>query len=68
MKTHVIAKARNIATGQTVVAQDLTGTRFTLAQRALAEDSAEQFALRLTQRTGVMWVGFTEEYLPTSRG
>jgi hypothetical protein len=67
MKTHVIAKARSTATGQTLLAQDLTGTRFTIAQRALAEDSAEQFAQRLTQRTGVVWVGFTEEYTPSLR-
>lgn len=65
MNTHLIAKARSTATGQTLLAQDLTGTRFTVAQRTLAEDAAQQFAERLTARTGVLWVGFTEQYTPS---
>jgi hypothetical protein len=63
----LITKARSTVTGQTVKNQDLTGARFTLEQRALAEDSARQLAVKMTARTGDTWIGFVEEYTPTYR-
>jgi hypothetical protein len=64
---YLLVKARNTVTGQTVKNQDLTGARFTLNQRSLAEDSAQQLADRMTARTGDLWVGFCEAYTPTVR-
>lgn len=63
----LITKARNIVTGQTVKNQDLTGGRFELRQRALAEDSARQLAEKMTLRTGQTWTGFVEVYTPSVR-
>jgi hypothetical protein len=63
----LIVKARNTVTGQTQKQQDLTGHRFTMEQRSLAEDRARQFAETLTQRTGDAWTGLVEEYEPRSR-
>jgi len=63
----LIVKARNTVTGQTQKQQDLTGHRFTLAQRSLAEDRARQFAENLTQRTGDAWIAVVEEYEPRPR-
>jgi len=67
MATYLLPKARNTVTGQTVKTQDLTGARFTLQQRALAEDAAQQLARKMSSRTGEMWYGFVEEYVPTVR-
>ena len=64
---YLLAKARNTITGQTVKNQDLTGARFTLKQRVLAEDSARQLAEKMSARTGDAWVGFVEQYTPTHR-
>jgi hypothetical protein len=64
---YLLAKARNTVTGQTVKNQDLTGARFSLAQRTLAEDSAQQLADKMSARTGDTWVGFCEIYTPTTR-
>ena len=64
---YLLAKARNTVTGQTVKNQDLTGDRFTLQQRDLAESSADALALKMTARTGDTWVGFCEAYTPTVR-
>ena len=64
---YLLAKARNLTTGQTVKAQDLTGTRYQLNQRTLAEDMARQLAEKMTQRTRDPWQGFVEEYTPTER-
>jgi hypothetical protein len=47
--------------------QDLTGARFTLLQRTLAEASAHQLATKMTARTGDAWEGFVEAYTPTVR-
>jgi hypothetical protein len=63
----LLPKARNTVTGQTVKNQDLTGGRFTLQQRVLAEDSARQLADKMTARTGDTWQGFVEAYTPTER-
>ena len=63
----LLPKARNTVTGQTVKNQDLTGGRFTLQQRVLAEDSARQLADKMSARTGDLWQGFVEAYTPTER-
>jgi nicotinamide mononucleotide adenylyltransferase len=67
MTQYLLAKARNTVTGQTVKNQDLTGARFTLLQRVLAEDSARLLAEKMTARTSDVWVGFVESYTPTER-
>ena len=64
---YLLAKARNSVTGQTVKNQDLTGARFTLLQRSLAESSARQLAEKMSARTGDLWEGFVEQYTPTYR-
>jgi len=64
---YLLAKARNTVTGQTVKTQDLTGQRFALSQRTMAEDSADQLASKMTAKTGDVWVGFVEQYTPTQR-
>jgi len=63
---YLITKARNIITGQTVMNQDLSGTRLELRQRALAERLAEELAQKMSRTTGAVWQGFVEEYTPTS--
>lgn len=65
--TYLLPKARNIQTGQTVKEQDLSGNRFTHAQRFLCEEAAERLAQKMAARTGEGWVGFVEEYIPTER-
>jgi hypothetical protein len=68
MKTQfLLGKARSLLTGQTVKNQDLTGMRYTLAQRALCQEAADQLAAKMTARTGETWVGFCEAYVPTVR-
>ena len=67
MKQYLIAKARNIITGQTVMDQDLTGARLELRQRALAEDQADQLAAKMTRSTGAAWRGFVEVYTATEK-
>jgi len=62
IKQYLIAKARNILTGQTVMDQDLTGARLELRQRTLAEDQADQLAAKMTRSTGAVWRGFVEVY------
>lgn len=64
---YLLPKARNTATGQTVKTQDLTGNRFTMSQRTLAEDMARQLADKMTARTGDLWQGFVQAYTPTYR-
>jgi hypothetical protein len=63
----LMVKARNTVTGQTVKNQDLTGGRFELRQRSLAEDSAQQLATKMTQRTGQLWTPVVEAYTPSER-
>jgi hypothetical protein len=66
MTQYLLAKARS-STGQTVKNQDLTGHRFTHAQRAIAQETADQLAVKMTARTGEPWTGFVEAYTPTVR-
>ena len=65
--TYLLPKARNLQTGQTVKEQDLTGGRFTHAQRSLCQEAADRLAQKMANRTGEGWVGFIEEYTPTAR-
>jgi hypothetical protein len=64
---YLLPMARNSVTGQTVKTQDLTGQRFGLHQRALAEDMADQCAAKMTARTGDAWQGFVRLYTPRLR-
>jgi hypothetical protein len=64
---YLLPMARSTVTGQTVKTQDLTGSRFTLAQRALAADMSQQLADRMSERTGDLWVGFLKQYTPSQR-
>ena len=64
---YLLPMARNSVTGQTVKTQDLTGTIFTQKQRVLAEQVADQLAVRMTARTGESWLGFVKLYTPTVR-
>lgn len=66
-KTYLLPKARNTVTGQTIKTQDLTGARFDLNQRRLAQDIADQTAAKMSARTGQSWQGFVEEYQPSVR-
>lgn len=67
MQSYLLPHARNSSTGQTVKTQDLTGARFTLSQRALALEVAQQTADKMTAKTGDHWTAFLVEYIPTSR-
>jgi hypothetical protein len=67
MTQYLLPMARNTVTGQTLKTQDLTGARFTMAQRFLAEDMAQQLAHKMTARTGEQWQGFVQTYTPTVR-
>lgn len=64
---YLVAKARNLTTGQTVKNQDLTGARYRLNQRILAQGGADQLAHKMTRRTKDFWEGFVEEYTPSYR-
>jgi hypothetical protein len=64
---YLLPMARNTVTGQTVKTQDLTGARFELSQRALAEDMARQLAEKMTNRTREPWQGFVQTYTPSQR-
>jgi hypothetical protein len=64
---YLLPMARNMITGQTVKTQDLSGLRYTLAQRVLAESAADQCAAKMTARTGDVWQGFVQLYTPTIR-
>ena len=67
MTTYLLPQARNTVTGQTVKTQDLTGTRFALSQRKLAQSMADQTAAKMSARTGDLWQGIVVEYQPTVR-
>jgi hypothetical protein len=66
-QTFLAVKARSTVSNMTVKAQDLTGSRWTLSQRSLAQESADQLAEKMSGRTGEPWVGFVEEYQPVAR-
>lgn len=64
---YLLPMARNTVTGETVKTQDLSGTRFTQSQKALALTYAKQLAEDLSGRTGQEWIGFVKIYSPTKR-
>lgn len=66
-QTYLLPKARNTVTQQTIKAQDLTGFRFTSSQSVMAAKMAQQLAEKMTVRTGELWQGFVESYVPTQR-
>jgi hypothetical protein len=59
--------ARNRRTGETVKAQDLTGSRYQLHQRHDCLLEAERLAKQLTDRTGDVWVAVIRPYTPTQQ-
>jgi len=59
--------ARNRRTGETVKAQDLSGSRYQQHQQHDCLLEAERLAKQLTDRTGDHWVGFCESYTPSVR-
>ena len=64
MQKYLIAKATNQITKQTVMHRNMGTAKFTIKQRALAEDFAQQYAAKMTKRTGEPWTGWVEEYTP----
>lgn len=64
---YLLAKARNRTTGQTVKAQDLTGSRFTLNQSAFAQQAADRLAKTMSATTDEQWTGYVERYTPSVR-
>jgi hypothetical protein len=64
---YLLPMARNMITGQTVKTQDLSGVKYTLNQRVLAEFAADQCAAKMTVRTGDAWQGFVQVYRPRPR-
>lgn len=64
---YLLPMAQCVDTGERIKTQDLTGARFTLNQRALAEDLASQVAARMTQRTNRLWIPLVEQYTPSRR-
>lgn len=67
MTQYLLPMARNLTTGETVKTQDLTGSRYTLKQMSLAQQAADQLAVKQTDRTNQPWVGFVKPYTPTTR-
>ena len=61
---YLIAKAQNTITKQTVMHRNLSEAKFALSQRRLAQDFADQYAIKMTERTGEPWTGYVEEYTP----
>ena len=66
-QTYLLPKARCPETGESVKSQDLTGARFTVQQRSMAEEVADQIAAKMTARTGRLWEGTVVEYTPVAR-
>ena len=64
---YLLPMARNMITGQTVKTQDLSGVKYTLNQRVLAETAADQCAAKMSARTGDTWQGFVQVYTPRPR-
>tara|TARA_A200000159_G_scaffold163355_1_gene189379 strand:+ start:142 stop:351 length:210 start_codon:yes stop_codon:yes gene_type:complete len=64
MQTRLIAKARNETTKVTVQNRNQYSNNFTVSQRKLAQNFADQYARKLSVRTGDTWTGFVEEYTP----
>lgn len=59
--------ARNRRTGETVKAQDLTGSRYQQHQRAACLLEAKRLAFQLAERTGDDWQPIIQPYTPTQQ-
>jgi hypothetical protein len=64
---YLLPKARNTVTNEVVKTQDLSGGRYELSQRPMAELAAHQLANKMTARTREPWEGFVEVYTPVTR-
>ncbi len=64
---YLLPMARNTVTHEVVKEQDLSGGRFSMAQRSLAEEQAMLLAAKMTRRTQDTWQGFVQSYTPTQR-
>jgi hypothetical protein len=62
---YLMPKARNLRTGQTVKQQDLTGRRYMPHERKLAQETADDLALSMTDRSRDTWRGFVDVYTST---
>ena len=60
----LMAKARNETTKVTLMHRNQYANNFALNQRKLAQDFADQYAAKLSTRTGDTWTGYVEEYTP----
>ena len=67
MAQYLLPMARNTVTGETVKQQDLTGTRFTLRQRAMCQEQADKLAAKQSELTNTPWLGFCVQYTPSRR-
>jgi len=63
---YLMPMLRNVQTGQTQQVRELSGSRFSTRQQKQCLEMANQYAVKLSQRTGDTWVGFTKTYTPTS--
>ena len=59
--------AQNTTTGVRVKIQDLTEYRYTLQERARANEVATQLCQKLARRTGDSWIPVVETYTPSSK-
>lgn len=64
---YILPMARNRRTGETVKAQDLTGSRYQQHQRNDCLLVAQRLARQLTERTGDDWQPVIQPYTPTVR-
>jgi hypothetical protein len=63
---YILPTARNRRTGETVKAQDLTGSRYQLHQRHDCLLEAQRLAQKLTDRSGDVWVAVIRPYPPVT--
>ena len=61
---YILPMARNRRTGETVKAQDLTGSRYQQHQRHDCLLEAQRLARQLTDRTGDDWTAVVQPYTP----
>ena len=59
---YLMPKARNLRTGQTVKQQDLAGRRYMPHESKLAQQTADNLAQSMTNRSQDTWRGFVDAY------
>jgi len=64
---YLMPMIRNVNTGETQMVRELGGAKYLQSQSKLCLSVAEQYAHKLSQRTGDNWVAFTRLYTPTGR-